>query len=367
MTLYDAVVVGGGPAGTSAAYHLGTRGLRVALLEKSIYPRDKACGDMLSESALRCLQTIGLGDLIETYAPADTWKAAFGAPAGYAVKRSVRTRRFGRRVWQMIPRKVLDEALARRAQAVGVDLLERVSVIAFDVSTDRVRLRATGLRDGVLEARLAVIAVGSAGKFALGKAYLFALRGYYQLRGASSSDLVLRWEADLAPGYIWRFPLPGDIANVGIYTTLQQARVLDIDQRLRTSAIATELQPLGHLSGGMVNTSFGRYPVYGDRVMYVGDAAGLVQPHLGEGISAALRSGAIAAERGVRALESGQLSAVDLSAYMQHLRDEFDREMTLSRFSHWMMQHPRLFSLVAYPLARIQATISRFPRKTPNS
>ncbi len=95
MTFYDAIIVDGGPAGGAAAYHLAAGGARVVLLERSAYPRDKACGDLLSNLAVRSLEKMGLGEFLLQRSPREKWHALFGDAEGNAYHRMFETRREG--------------------------------------------------------------------------------------------------------------------------------------------------------------------------------------------------------------------------------------------------------------------------------
>jgi len=83
--LYDAIVVGGGPAGSTAAALLSKKGRRVLILEKETWPRDKTCGDAISGKSLKILHELGLVEKIERSDHCRTSGMVFSAPNGKAV------------------------------------------------------------------------------------------------------------------------------------------------------------------------------------------------------------------------------------------------------------------------------------------
>ena len=79
--MYDAVIVGAGPAGTSAALYAHKLGLKCILLDKALFPRDKICGDALSGKTVRILRELELLDGIENLEGSDINRITFGGPS----------------------------------------------------------------------------------------------------------------------------------------------------------------------------------------------------------------------------------------------------------------------------------------------
>jgi geranylgeranyl reductase family protein len=305
----DVAVIGAGPAGSVAGLVLARAGARVALVDKAAFPRDKACGDLIGPRGVQVLDELGVR-LSGTESVGDMRVVG---PTGRSVRLPCRpgTTYPGHGV--ALPRLALDEALrtaamdagcvARTARA-GAPILDDGRLAGFELS-DGSRLHA----DAVIGADGATSRVASAAGLVDERRVLwgFALRAYLDAR-VDLPTIVLWDEARRRgfPGYGWVFPGSGGQANLGVGVgvlgdraaaghaarslgafvgVLRRFGLLDDDARLPPDRLG------GWLKMGMVGT----IPARG-RVLLAGDAAGLVNPLQGEGISEALASGRAAAE-----------------------------------------------------------------------
>ncbi len=356
--MYDVVVIGGGPSGSAAACVLSRGGAKVAVLDRATFPRDKACGDMLSSASLRALERIGLTSFLESNNPEPEWRVRIQLPGNSIIRRKVFTHHEdGSPKWMTISRVELDAALIDRANRFGAEIFEGVDAKDVVDTGRRVRVVSSGVQNGGLEGHLAIIATGSMSKFGLADPELFALRGYFE--GNPSEDLLLGFEKEILPGYLWRFPVRENTYNIGVGMRRELAMKFRIDRWLLGSKELDGMKQIGRFRGAFVNSSYGRKPGHANRMLWVGDAAGLVQPHLAEGLSSALRSGEIAGQAAMEALENGYFSAEDLGFYTERLDQEFGGELKISRVLHWMMNHPRLLDLTGQLLANYHSRLIR--------
>lgn len=305
MESWDVVVVGAGPAGSSAAYAAARAGARTLVVDRAAFPRYKTCGGGLVGATLAAL-------------PADLALPArdrvHAATFTHRGRREV-TRRARAPMLTMVNRAEFDEALLRRAVDAGAVARTGVVVTAVDDGADGVRL---GTRDGGLRAAFVVGADGSASRLArhvgvrldqvdLGlELELEAGAHAGRWRGRMHMD----WGS--VPGsYGWLFP-KGDRLTVGVIAAKGGAG----DERGYLERYLHRLGLAGarvlHDSGHLTRCRAADSPLGRGRVLLAGDAAGLLDPWMREGISFAVRSGAAAgrfAASGARSLDTAGVQA----------------------------------------------------------
>lgn len=347
---YEAVVVGGGPAGAAAGYHLAARGVRVLVVDKARFPRDKVCGDGLTPRAVKALHQMG----VETTGP--EWAHARGlriigggvrlelpwpelsAWPGYALVRT---------------RLDFDELLLNAARKAGAEVLEETEVTAALVDDRGVVTGVEVQHDGErtkVQAPIVIAADGVAGRFGLSlgisrderRPMGVAVRTYFT--SPRSTDDFLEsylelWRGDdLLPGYGWIFPLPDGTVNVGLgllntsehFQTVDYKRLLwGWVEGLPEEWGLTRENQIGKVRGGGLPMGFNRTALARPGLMLIGDAAGAVNPFNGEGIAYAMETGQIAARVAAEALAAGRPE--DLRAYPRELREHYEGYFILAR------------------------------------
>jgi len=317
----DVIVVGAGPGGSAAAYHLASRGLDVLLLEKTHFPREKVCGDGLTPRAVAQLLKMGV----------DTSESA-----GWIRNRGLRVVADDVAIeldWpelQAFPnygltrtRLDFDQILADRAVAAGAELRCGVKVTApvFDLA-GRV-CGVTAVKDGeqlTYRAPLVIAADGVSGRLALAlglkrdekRPMGVAVRQYYKSPAKHDDEYLESWlalrtaaEPDiLQPGYGWIFGLGDGRVNVGLGVLNSSEgygktdyRALLRDWLANTPeewGLADEANADGPVRGAALPMGFNRTPHYSRGLMLVGDSGGMVNPFNGEGIAYAIEAGEVA-------------------------------------------------------------------------
>ncbi len=284
--LWDAIVVGAGPAGASAAYFLGERGLRVLVLEREALPRDKPCGGAVPRSALR-LFPFDFEPVVESAI----------TTVRYAWREAERTVRVPQGTVVTVRRREFDHFLISRAR---VEVRDRAAASGVEERGDEVVVRSA---DGSSwRGRVLLLAEGSTGALARGLGLRRGAAGVPTLEAQvplsqSRSDFheqaYFQFGA-LPGGYVWAFP-KRDHLSVGIVAFRNRRRPLRQILGEEMARIGVALDGV-RVQGHPLPVFSGRRPLGSGHVMLLGDAAGLADPFLGEGVRYALRSGKIAAD-----------------------------------------------------------------------
>ncbi len=299
----DVAVVGAGPAGSAAARAvLAARpGARVVLLDRADFPRDKSCGDGVAPQVLDVLGRLGVHGLLDDWPTVD--RLELGYPDGpWLAGRVARPNR-------VVPRRVLDARIVDAAVDRGATLLRRrvrevLSVPGGDRVVAGVRARVVVGADGAHSAVRAALDPPGGGTTAI------ALRGYAPVAPRLAHAQVIAFDPEGSwPAYAWSFPVGDGSANVGY------GEILDADGTAPTRAhLLARLEALlpgaadgaADWKGHHLPLSTGRWRQPDGRVLLAGDALGLVNPLTGEGIHAAVLSGALAGLAAAAALRTGR-------------------------------------------------------------
>lgn len=303
-TRCDLLVVGAGPAGIAAATTAHRHGLDVRVVDRATFPRDKTCGDGLTAAAFRHLEALGLP---RSALPglATVHETVLVSPSGREVELPLPDDGLFAGV---VPRVELDDALVAHARASGVSVHEGAGVVDLSPSPDVVTVTcADGSRyaarhvvaaDGNYSTVRKILEPGAERRFGTWHAF----RQYF--RGVDDTRLWVSFEEDLLPGYAWVFPLPDGRANVGFGvlrtpdTTGKQLNALwrDVVTRPSMRRILGDATPEGSPRAWPIPGDLDAGALHDRRVLYVGDAAGAVDPMTGEGIAQALETGTLAAD-----------------------------------------------------------------------
>jgi geranylgeranyl reductase family protein len=386
----DVIVVGAGPAGASAAYHLAEAGGDVLLLEKSAFPRDKICGDGLTPRAVRQLVAMG----IDLDAPG--WQRNLGlriVGAGHRLELPWPELAAFPPYGLVRTRADLDEILARHAEKAGARLMERTAVTGpvVDERTGRVTgvtakpVDDRGRRLGDDETYTAPVVVACDGvsarlAIALGlerrddRPMGVAVRAYYETSRHDDEWMeswLELWDGDpgtsnLLPGYGWIFGVGNGTANVGlgILNTSKAFQHVDYKDVLRRWLAHTpdewgfrDENLVGRIGSAALPMGFNRKPHYTRGMLLCGDSGGMVNPFNGEGIDYALESGHLAAETVVQALARPEGPGRErvLDGYAAALDSAYGGYFTLGRVFAKMIGNPTFMK---------QATRYGLPRTT---
>ncbi|WP_189170644.1 geranylgeranyl reductase family protein [Pilimelia anulata] len=371
----DVIVVGAGPGGSAAAYHLATHGARVLLLEKTHFPREKVCGDGLTPRSVQQLIRMGVDTTADGWVPNRGLRVIGGGLrleldwpdlASFPPYGLCRTR------------MDFDDILAKRAVGAGADLRTGVTVTApiLDGADRVVGVLAEGEGKEPLEYRapLVVAADGVSGRLALAlglekrddRPIGVAVRQYIRSAARTHDDYLESWlelrsaeagEGVLLPGYGWLFGLGDGRVNVGLGVLNSSAAFGKTNYRhmlrdwLATTppewGLADPDNADGKVLGAALPMGFNRTPHYTRGMLLVGDSGGMVNPFNGEGIAYAMESGEIAADIAFTALArpAGPARERALQAYPAELKVRFGGYYRLGKIFVDLIGNPEIMRI----------------------
>lgn len=324
-SLRDVVVVGGGPAGATAAQTLAEQGRDVVLLEEhAAIGTPTHCTGLLGQEAFEEF------DLPRDVILGMAESARFSGASGQSI-----TVRSDRITATVVDRRALDTALVARAERAGAEIQTSARVEAIEVSPTEVCVRVAG-RAVETRGRAVVIACGANYRFhkalGLGTPSAFLQSAQVETACPAAADVEIQFGRLVAPaGFAWLVPLRrGDVvfARIGLMSETKSRERFQLFVRALAGRVGWDVSnlpgprlkmlPLGPIA----RTS-------ADRVVAVGDAAGLVKPTTGGGIYYGLISGRLAGEVLNDALLADRLSGSDLRTYDMRWRQRLGHEIRI--------------------------------------
>jgi menaquinone-9 beta-reductase len=358
---FDVAIIGAGPAGSTCALALKDAGLKIALLDKSTFPRDKVCGDAIGGRVKKVLKEIdaALPDWLEEYDLKNKsagWKLF--SPGGKTIAVNFVNPGY-------VSRRIdFDSWLFNKVCGQG-----NVDVIYSEVDDISVHEKGVLLKlpgGTKISASLvvgcdgahSVVAKKLAGFKVDHRHYSGAVRAYYKnVEGTSGNELLeIHLVKGFLPGYFWIFPLKENLCNVGfgmLSADIKEKRV-DLKAALRqiihsspalakrfaNATLEDDIKGFGLPLGGKER------PVSGNRFMLCGDAASLIDPLTGEGIGNAMLSGLYAARQAQQCFRLDDFGAHEMKNYDIKVYKKLLPELKKNLFMQRALNRPWLINFL---------------------
>lgn len=351
----DIIIVGAGPAGISTAVFLAKKGYKVLLLEREKFARDKICGDGIGPASIKYLKEIGVYDEIKKENFQVINSTLLTSPSTNKIEIKIPNI-----IGMVIPRKKLDYILARHSVESGAELIEKFEVKEPIIENNKV-VGIKGIYKGkekTIKSKIVVAADGTHSIIAKkiadknrkyeSKYSAIAVRTYFENVNGLKDCLEIHYKKNILPGYGWIFPVNKTSANIGVtihyqYYKKQNRNITQlfydfINNNKYAKAKLKNAKMIQPIQGWPLSYDPHPSKKYYKEIIFVGDAASLVDPLSEEGISNALLSGKLASNAIDSALKTNNFS---------HLKDyqkQWDKLMKPSLNASVLLQH-----LMSYP------------------
>lgn len=304
---YDVIIIGAGPAGTASAISLAkASNLKILLVDKMSFPRDKICGDGLTGDSIRCLKELEIWDKIKNQGNSmDRIKLyPFNDSSYFTINSEIVT----------LPRKELDEILLKEAlksnntslkEAIFHGQIKEKNDMYQTIFTD-----STSSKEIILSSKFVIIATGCQNdrplytmrRLSYRQPDLVAVRGYYYAKWNLSEPIVIFLDSSKR-GYFWAFPMGHNLFNVGCGIKTNQkvkpelkkilmSNIETLNQKNKTHG-EWKIEPKGaFLRSGLTNYDKLSY----DNVIFTGETISSTYQFTGEGIGKALETGILSSK-----------------------------------------------------------------------
>ena len=376
------IIVGAGPAGSTAALYAHRLGLNCILLDKAVFPRDKICGDALSGKSVRLMRELNLLEGVEKLEGSEINRITFGSPSHSQFDVHLKGNKNNDYITKgyVVPRKIFDNFLFKKADEL-TETRQGFTVNDIIYQNDNISgVKGTNIegKEEILNAPI-IMGCDGANSIIARKLGLYemdmentavAIRCYYEGVEGLSNQIELHYVSEVKPGYFWLFPAGNGKANIGIGLSKNDAKKEDrtlrqiMDEIVQSDYFRSRFgnaRPLEKPVGW--NLPLGRIQRknHGNGFMLLGDAAGLVDPFTGEGIGNAMVAAKHAMQVASKAKNHKDYSERSFSEYDQLLWDDIGGELRTSTKLQSLARSSFLLNFVINRAARneeVQSIIS---------
>ncbi|MFH0865116.1 MAG: geranylgeranyl reductase family protein [Bacteroidota bacterium] len=363
--LYDVIIAGGGPAGSACALCLAHSGLKIAMIDKASFPRNKICGDALSIDVIRQLPKLS-EKLSEKFNKIENKISSRGlriyGPSGELLELFIKSR--DNSCGYVLKRPVFDnmfhECLAENPSIKFFENCRAETVKRYD---DHILLITSS---GELKGKIIIGADGANSVISrhvqrhikLKKHLCIGIKSYYKNVEGFHADgcIELHFYKNLLPCYFWIFPMHSNEANVGLGLMHQDLLKSKHSLKKIMSEIIAEhpavsprfknAQLISAAEAWPLPLAMDKKVISGERILLAGDAAGLIDPYTGEGVGNAIRSGRIAADHISNCFKENNFSASFNQLYDKEIYRRMWKELRINRSIQKILKYPKLIDYI---------------------
>ncbi|HKA17647.1 MAG TPA: NAD(P)/FAD-dependent oxidoreductase [Blastocatellia bacterium] len=341
---FDAIIIGGGPAGSAAAISMSQRGARVLVLEEKRMPRGKLCGEFITPECFPTLERLGVMQRMLAAGAQKISRVSLVAESGKSVESCIPQMSDSDNQWAMsLSRSRFDQILFEGAREAGAECLEGYAASGCKFDDDYGTVEALSLKEGArvtFKAPIIIDASGRNSRWMLGKqerlaghrgSRLYALKAHFTRVNGITDQVELYFFRE---GYGGFSRVEDNLVNLCFIvgeSALKQAggnASEVVKNTLMKNPLAAERLCQASVVGKWYSTgplTFGRRRLSRDNVIAIGDASGMIDPFTGTGLQIAVRTGEMAAGALIEALgRSGSFPYRE-----EHYNHQSERRMSL--------------------------------------
>ena len=361
-TLYDVLIIGAGPSGSNAAisYKNLNPDLKVGLIDKSIFPRDKSCGDAIGPGVISALKRFNNQHILDNE-PQVVSTTLYG-PENIGIQNYIpEVKNKEDSIVYVIPRIDLDNRILNLAKDLDVDVFEGYSFVSFEKDSDNKLVVEIKNGDNITKLG-AKILVGADGANSRVRKQLnvntnsdwhkaIALRAYIDspnyLEIFKERTLMFEINVSAEKGYAWAFPSKGNLLNIGIGVPLNIFKKEKLDINVLLQDFITQLTNRGVVVENIRDEKSYLLPFASSRpkfrndinVALIGDASSMINPMSGEGIFYGMEAGYLLAKNTYNLIDSPELTK-GIADYEKAFSKRFRKHYLSCALARLLLQSP---------------------------